>query len=69
MPHKLLYDFLFKVVSTTGQEQLSEVVENLNTQSGLKCEIKALEERHNKDGEIVTIERGNDGDRHMWKMP
>lgn len=59
MPHKHLYDFLFKVVTTTGQEQLSEVVQNLNTQPGLKCEIKALEERHNKDGEIVTIERGN----------
>lgn len=67
MPHKFLYDFLSKVVSTTDQKQLSEVAENLNTQPGLKCEIKALEERYNQDGEIETIER--DGAGPGWRSP
>lgn len=67
MPHKFLHDFLLKVVSPANQKQLSEAAENLNTQPGLKCEIKALEERHNQDGEVVTIERDSAGP--VWRSP
>lgn len=67
MPHKLLYNFLLKAISTSDQKQLSKAVENLNPQPGLKCEIKALEERFNKDGEVVTIERDSTGSE--WRSP
>lgn len=67
MPHKILYNLLLKAISTTDQKQLSEAIKNLNTQPGLKCEIKALEERFNTDGEVVTIERDSAG--LGWRSP
>lgn len=67
MSYKPLYNFLLKAVSTTEQKQLSKAAEDINPQPGLKCEIKALEERYNKDGEVVTIERDSAG--LSWRSP
>ena len=67
MPHKILYNFLLKAVSSTDQKQLSKAAENFSPQPGTKFEIKALEERHNKDGEVVTIERDSAG--LGWRPP
>ncbi len=53
------FRFLKSLLKTTANDQSNATTKE--GKPGLRCETKALEERHNKDGQVETVERNSAG--------